>query len=56
MNIYVVTELMVRSNRINAANGQFLGSDLYRNHFIRKHNVLTLDVKYTINLLYLCLI
>lgn len=55
MNIYVVTVLVVRSNRINAPNnnGQFLGADLYRYHCIRKHNGLTLDVKYTINLLYI---
>lgn len=53
----MVTELVAISNRIDAPNGQYLGADLYKYHSIgKKNDGLTLDVKYTINLLYLRLI
>lgn len=53
----MVTELVAISNRINAPNGQYLGADLYiGTKALEKNDGLTLDVKYTINLLYLRLI
>lgn len=51
----MVTELVAISNRINAPNGQYLGADLYKYHS-NIYDGLTLDVKYTINLLHLRLI